>query len=168
MKTNQLPQRRRVRLEKGVYAQVGSICSITIAVKDRARIFERREVAAATVEILKTHAAKSEVPIYAYCVMPDHIHLLLAASARCDIITFVGQFKNLVQRAAWANGVRGAFWQRSFWDHFIREEEQVEAAIDYVLNNPVRRGLADCWRAYPFGGSLFYDLEKADVQGAGR
>ena len=57
-------------------------------------------------------------PIYAFCVMPDHVHLVVGPS-RCDIVTFVAQFKNLAQRAAWGLGVRGRIWQTSLWDHFF-------------------------------------------------
>ena len=39
--------------------------------------------------------------LYAYCVMPDHVHLALSPSPSCDVVLFIGQFKNLTQRAAW-------------------------------------------------------------------
>ncbi len=90
--------------------------------------------------------------MYAYCVMPDHVHLVVSPSPSCDIVQFVGAFKNLAQRAAWRLGVRGAFWQRSFWDHFVRSDEDLNAVIAYVLNNPVRAGLADTPEAYRFAG----------------
>ena len=76
----------------------------------------------------------------------------------CDIVTFTGQFKNLAQREAWRLGVTGAFWQLSFWDHFLRGDERLELVIEYVLNNPVRSGLVARWRDYPFSGSLVFDL----------
>jgi hypothetical protein len=59
----------------------------------------------------------------------------------------------------------GAFWQKSFWDHFLRADEQVEAVVSYVLNNPVRAGLATHWREYPFAGSLAIDLSPTDGGG---
>ena len=111
-------------------------------------------------EALNGHATKTGVPIYGYCVMPDHVHLVLGPSATCDIVTFVGQFKNLAQRAAWQRGVEGAFWQPSFWDHFLRSEEQVKVAVDYVLNNPVRGSLVGRWQDYPASGSLVFDLRE--------
>lgn len=91
--------------------------------------------------------------------MPDHVHLVLGASETCDVVSFVGQFKNLAQWAAWRCGVVGRFWQESFWDHFLRSDERVEDLVAYVLNNPVRRGLADRWREYPFAGSVVWDLK---------
>jgi hypothetical protein len=92
--------------------------------------------------------------------MPDHIHLVLGPSVACDIITFVAQLKNLIQRAAWQHGIQGAFWQKSFWDHMLRGDEGIEGVVNYVLANPVRKGLADDWRTYPFSGSLVFELEE--------
>jgi putative transposase len=155
-----LPQRRRIRLGDEAYFEIGAICSVTIGVRARAPIFANPSVAAAGVETLKGHATKTGVPIYGYCLMPDHVHLVLGASATCDIVTFVGQFKNLAQRAAWQQGVRGAFWQPSFWDHFLRHNEDVETVVTYVLNNPVRSGLVGRWQDYPSSGSLVFDLRE--------
>jgi REP element-mobilizing transposase RayT len=90
--------------------------------------------------------------------MPDHVHLVLESSPECDIVTFVGQFKNLAQRAAWINGVEGAFWQKGFFDHFLRREEQLERVVAYVVENPVRRGIVEVWQNYPFAGSLVFEL----------
>ena len=61
----QNPQRRRIRLAPEVYADVGVICSITIAVKGRAPVFASPTVAAAAVDVLRRHAAATGVPVYA-------------------------------------------------------------------------------------------------------
>ena len=76
---------------------------------------------------------------------------------RCDLIAFVGQFKNLAQRAAWARGVIGSFWQTSFWDHFVRRDEDLRSVIEYVLDNPVRAGLVAARQDFPFSGSPIFD-----------
>jgi REP element-mobilizing transposase RayT len=129
-----------------------------VAVRDRRPVFADARVAAVTVAVLRTHAEKTGVPIYAYCVMLDHLHLVLGPSQSCDVVAFVGQFKNLALRAAWRFGVRRSFWQRSFYDHFLRAEEQLERVVDYVLDNPVRGGLVARRGDYPFSGSLVFSL----------
>jgi putative transposase len=155
------PQRRHIRLAAERYADVGAVCSVTIAVKGRRPVFATPAVADAAIGVLRREAAATDVPIYAWCVMPDHVHLVLGASPICDIVTFVGQFKNLVQREAWRLGVTGAFWQASFWDHFLRKDEQLEHVIGYVLHNRVRSGLVERWRDYRFSGSLVFELADA-------
>ena len=86
--------------------------------------------------------------------MPDLVHLILGASPTCDIVTVVGQFKTLAQREAWRRGIRGAFWQTSFWAHFLRGDERLEQVVEYALNNPVRSGLVErgCDHRFSTGG----------------
>ena len=96
--------------------------------------------------------------VFAYCLMPNHVHLVLGPSSSCDIVTFVGQFKNLAQRQVWKLGVTGRIWQESFWDRILREEESLDEIVRYVLHNPVRKGLVERWQDYHFSGSLVYDL----------
>ena len=156
--SKQLRRRKRIRVDASCYAEPGGVCSITIAVKDRRRVFADPAVAAAAVCVLRERAAVTGVSVYAYCVMPDHVHVVLAPSLECDVVKFVGQFKNLAQRAAWRHGVVGAFWQASFWDHFLHADEDIERVVSYVLENPVRRGLVSHWPEYAFSGSLVWEL----------
>ena len=149
--------RKRIRLDASVYAEPGRLCSVTIAVKTRRPVFATHTVAEPAVEVLKYLADRHQVPIHAFCIMPDHVHLLLEPSESCDIITFVGQFKNLAQRAAWKQGIHGAFWQLSFWDHFLRADEAVAVVAAYILENPVRAGLVQTAHDYPFSGSMTMD-----------
>ncbi|MBM2827172.1 MAG: hypothetical protein HW403_1236 [Dehalococcoidia bacterium] len=150
--------RKTIRLPSEAYSVVGTMCSITIAVQDRRPVFADPTIASAAIQVLREHSTANAVPVYAYCIMPDHVHLVIGPSPTCDIISFVGQFKNLAQRAAWSYSVRGAFWQKSFWDHFLREEEDIEAVVSYIMHNPVRSGLVTDWRDYPFCGSLEFEL----------
>jgi hypothetical protein len=65
------PQRRRIRLAPEVYAEVGAICSITIAVKSRTPVFADPALADAAVDVLqRRRAAVTDVPVYAWCVSP--------------------------------------------------------------------------------------------------
>jgi putative transposase len=152
MKTTSFPQRKRVRLSSDIYAQLGTICSVTVTVQNRQQVFADRDVADASVRVLLAHAQKTEVQLYCYCVMPDHVHLLLTPSSCCDIITFTGQFKNLTLRAAWKFGITGTFWQQGFYDHFVRKEERLMVVVDYIRQNPVRAGLVSKADDYLFSG----------------
>jgi hypothetical protein len=40
----------------------------------------------------------------------------------------------------------------------LRGDEDIEVLVNYVLANPVRKGLVDNWRGYPFAGSLVFEL----------
>lgn len=134
--------------------------------RERQPVFADSVLAATAVDILHAHAAKTGAAVYGFCIMPDHVHLVLGPAESCDIVTFVGQFKNLVLRAAWQRGLQGSFWQASFWDHLVRIDEGLRDSVNYVLNNPVRQGLVGDRRDYPFAGSLVFQLG-SDEQGRG-
>ena len=97
-----LRSRKRIRLVAESYAQTANVCSVTVAVKARRPVFVKAELAIAALETLRHLADEHDVPVYAYCIMPDHVHMVLSPSNTCDIITFVGRFKNLVLRKKWA------------------------------------------------------------------
>jgi REP element-mobilizing transposase RayT len=156
----QYPRRKRTRLSGANYANPHEICSVTIAVKGRQPVFADAGVASDAISVLRSLAAARQVPIFAFCLMPDHVHLLLSPSEGCSGITFVGQFKNLVLRSSWKHGVAGSFWQQGFWDHFLRADKELPVAVEYILANPVRAGLVDDGRRYPYSGSLDFPGER--------
>ena len=116
--------------------------------------------ASSLVEVIRARSERWHAPVYAYCVMPDHVHLVLGPGSGCDVIRFVGEVKNLTQRAVWAQGFEGRLWQPRFWDRILREEEDVETVVQYVIHNPVRAGLVSEWHEWPASGSWVFDLDR--------
>ena len=155
---NRYPQRKRTRLPAANYADTSEICSVTIAVRNRQPVFADPSIASDAIGVLRSLTAARGVRIFAFCVMPDHVHLVMSPSENCSIITFVGQFKNLVLRSSWKHRVVGSFWQQGFWDHFLRADDDLRPAVEYVLANPVRAGLVDEGHLYPYSGTLELDL----------
>ena len=62
--TRELAKRHHIRLAPEAYGVIGSVCSVTIGVKARARVFAEPQVAAAAVQVLKERAAMTGVPIF--------------------------------------------------------------------------------------------------------
>jgi REP element-mobilizing transposase RayT len=90
-----------------------------------------------------------EVP--AYCFMPDHLHLLVVVSEGVWLQEFVWQFK---QRSGYAlKKATGVFaWQISYYDHVLRKEEALLDVAQYIWDNPVKEGIVDDPRDFPFSG----------------
>jgi putative transposase len=90
--------------------------------------------------------------VHAYCFMPDHLHLLVqGGSGQADLRQFLQRFKQVTgfhfKRA------RGQqLWQRSFHDHIVRKEEDLQQIAEYIWNNPVRAGMVESWDAYSLSG----------------
>ena len=84
--------------------------------------------------------------------MPHHIHILTAPSEEDRAISlprFIQRFKSTSTRRLWKVGISGSVWQRSFYDHILRQDEDLEPAAKYILANPVRKGLVQTAEAYP-------------------
>ncbi len=72
---------------------------------------------------------------------------------------FVGRYKSLCYHARSHRENKNRFWQRGYFDHAVRQMEDLRAAARYILLNPVRKGLVEHYRQYPLCGSLEWDLE---------
>lgn len=149
---------KKIRLCSEVYNIPNQACSITICTADKKNIFINKQISSEIVSLLKQYADKHEIPIYAYCIMPDHIHLLVSASSKKGIIEFAREIKGLSTKICWSYGCKGKIWQTSFYDHFLRKSEDLVKTVDYILYNPVRKELATEWQDYKFCGSFVFDL----------
>jgi REP element-mobilizing transposase RayT len=150
--------RKKIRLSPEIYRIVDIPCSITIAAKGKQKIFSHECLAQDFVALLRKVCDENDIPLYAYCIMPDHVHLFISASEKKGIIEFVREIKSLSTKMAWRHGYSGAIWQRSFYDHFLRKDEDCRIAASYIVHNPVRAGIVEQWKDYRFSGSLVYEL----------
>ena len=119
---------------------------------ERVARFRTRQWAELAQSELVGIAAEHEFSLDAYCVMPDHVHVLLAGlNARSSLPAFAHRFKqSLGFRFKQATGE--PLWQRSYHDHVIRPDEPWQHHARYILENPVRAGLAQHAGDRPFSG----------------
>lgn len=152
-KTTKCRKRKTIRLPEGAY-HAHTLFSITAATYQRYPWFQIHPGMNLTAILAMIVTAKDRnAKIYAWCIMPDHIHLLLQDS---NCIEFMHLFKGrMTARAHYLDPGR-RLWQRSFYDHAIRCEENINAAAVSMWENPVRSGLADRAGSYSGNGSLVW------------
>jgi REP element-mobilizing transposase RayT len=101
------------------------------------------------------HDHETKYRLHAAVVMPDHVHLILTPltdETRRLIVSLVEIMKAI--KGASAHGINrrlchhGAVWQEESFDRVLRSSENLDAKIDYVLQNPVRAGLVRDWLKY--------------------
>jgi REP element-mobilizing transposase RayT len=90
-------------------------------------------------------------------VMPNHVHLILTPltdQQRRLIVPLIEIMRAIKGASARAINQRlrlhGAVWQEESFDHVLRSSENLNAKIDYILQNPVRAGLVRDWQMYPW------------------
>ena len=80
--------------------------------------------------------------LLAWCIMPNHVHVVVRLFPGQELAKIVKAWKNFSAKSANQTlGQRGRFWQREYYDRLIRDEEELDRAIQYVLENPVKAGL---------------------------
>lgn len=89
--------------------------------------------------------------VVAYCVMPNHVHLLLSvAGNQLPLHRILQSLKRYTSRHAnLLLGRTGAFWQHESYDHVVRSDEELVQTVAYILGNPVKAGLVSTaaeWR----------------------
>jgi putative transposase len=124
--------------------------------------------------MLKETSALTQIEVYAYCFVPDHVHLLVGSGEDgADLIDFVKRFK---QKTGWwfsnryvpSGSLKASptdpaaakrsigLWQKSYYDHIVRSNENIRAAAEYIIANPVQAGLTREPGEYPFAGSFVW------------
>jgi putative transposase len=110
------------------------------------------------VKHLRTASIGCEVSTI-YCFMPEHLHTIsIGHHNDSDALRSIETFKH--STGWWLKNNRPETkWQKSSYDRIARAGEGVHLA-DYLINNPVRRGLVSDWRDYPFTGAIGLDLDQ--------
>ncbi len=93
------------------------------------------EVAAGIFESVAFRQARRDWWIELLLLMPDHLHALVAFPSDKDMTTTISQWKEFLAKNL------GIHWQPNFFDHRLRSDESLRDKADYILQNPVRRGL---------------------------
>jgi putative transposase len=93
-----------------------------------------------TVEaVLEQIRERHHARVYAYVLMPEHVHLLINEPPSILVAQFLKALKQTTSRKL--KGDRERFWQDRYFDRNIRGEAARSEVIRYIHRNPVKRGL---------------------------
>jgi REP element-mobilizing transposase RayT len=110
------------------------------------------------IDVLESVAAEMGCYFPVYCFMPDHQHLIITGRQKdSDIWKTIVRYKQ--KTGFWLSKSGSWRWQKDFYDHIIKSNEDVAIQVKYILDNPVRKGLVRSWEEYPFKGSIGCRLE---------
>jgi REP element-mobilizing transposase RayT len=84
--------------------------------------------------------------LFAWCVMPNHAHVLMQLFRGADLERVLHSWKSYTSSEAnKVLGRSGVFWQRDYFDRLVRDEDGLEETKRYIVQNPSSAGLLD-WR----------------------
>ena len=84
--------------------------------------------------------------LIAYCLLYDHLHLLIGIREECkyDITNIIHSLKRnftIDYKKIYKITHETSLWQKRFWDHIIRNENDFKKHMDYIHYNPVKHGI---------------------------
>ena len=126
---------------------------VTICCDRRLTYLRTAGNAGAVLQTLLECAAHKSFVLHAYCLMPDHLHVLAQGlDNSADLLEFVRLFK---QRSAFAfrRSPGKRLWEMGFYDYILRPSDHIEAVAAYIWWNPVRSGLCSQPKEFPFTGT---------------
>lgn len=150
MDKSDFPKRKKIRLQNYDYSTAGAYF-ITICVKDRRPVLWENVGA----DIIRPNliqlseygkfveTAIKNIPVYyenisvdKFSIMPDHVHLIVSSTdgrmiSAPTMSRVVGQMKRWVSKEA-----KTSFWQKSYFDHIIRNEHDYAEIWEYIDRNP--------------------------------
>lgn len=141
-----MPNYRRYHVPHAIYF-------ITLTIHARKPMFADPQSAQLLLDTL--HAVKNihSFDLLAYCILPDHLHLLLKPNGRATASSIVHSLKRnftINLKSSPHTTITGSPWQDRFWDHVIRNEKDLAVHLDYIHYNPVKHGLVNSPENYTF------------------
>ena len=135
-----------------------------------------RDIIYHSIEFLKN---KYGYKLIGYCLMPDHIHLLIQADDELDISKVMADFKRFTAKQIYRyfdenkdnywlsilktgayKGQNYSVWQETFRSEVIYTEKFLMQKLDYLHQNPVRRNLVENAVDWQYSSAKFYYLGK--------
>ena len=135
----------------------GSIIFITTRLGEKGRLFIESETNIVEETILDL-ASEKEVMLYAYVIMPDHIHLLIRPTNHG-----ISKTMQLIKGRASRKINKGSFWQKGFFDFAILTEKKFREKFNYIHYNPVKKGLVERAEDYKYSSAMEYKIKYGEV-----
>ena len=124
----------------------------------RRKVFASNENARVMLKIFEEIRKAGAAKIYAFVIMPDHLHLILKPESEPlpRIMQKVkGKSSRLINQRESTNG---GLWQKEYFERAIRDEKDLEEKYRYIIYNPVKNGLTETPEEYPFSSAALTEM----------
>ena len=88
--------------------------------------------------------------LLAYVVMPNHVHVLIRQNPEYELSQIIFSWK---RHTGTSISGQSGFWQKEFWDTYIRNRAHLNKALNYIFMNPVKAGLRNTPDSWPFSSA---------------
>jgi putative transposase len=140
------------RLRAGRRSISGQLYLLTTVTRERTPHFADPAFAQLATETISDTETWLPSRCLCWVLMPDHWHGLVELADE-SLSTAMQRIKGVTSRRLNRHrALEGPLWARGFHDHALRRDEIVEEVVHYILTNPLRAGLVQDLRDYPYWG----------------
>jgi REP element-mobilizing transposase RayT len=109
---------------------------------------------AETVENALLYGDGGRYRLIAWCVMPNHVHVLIETFTGWPLPIVIHSWKSFTAKAINSHlGTSGMVWMEDYFDRYIRDDTHLAAVIAYIHNNPVKAGLVATPEEWPYSSA---------------
>lgn len=143
-------------LRKGRISCGGHAYSVTAVTMDRTPYFSDFLLGRIAVWEMKRLHDEQRLESIAWVLMPDHLHWMFQLGDGQELAAVMKDFKaRSARRINEALGRLGTIWQREYYDHAIRKDEDLRSLARYIVANPLRAGLVSEIGDYPLWDAVW-------------
>ena len=143
----------------------GGTFFFTLVTFHRRKYFDTSEKLDHLLSIIRQVQRSKPFDLIAYCLLPDHIHLLVTlpeAERNYSIrIREIKRLTTLWMKKDLKDNVEH-IWQDKFWEHTIRDENDLQIHFDYIHYNLVKHGLMETFDGWKWSSFRSYFDEGDD------
>ena len=108
---------------------------------------------AAYIDLMGEWCRYHAIDIWAYCLMPNHVHLVAVPETQDALRRAIGEaHRRYTRRINFREGWRGHLWQGRFAS-YVMDERYLIACVRYIETNPVRARLVDKPEDWPWSSA---------------
>ena len=143
-------------LRKGRVSQANAIYSVTLVTHQRQNIFRDFQSARFLIQTLRQSDLEQHSETIGFVVMPDHVHWMFKLTSLKALSDVMMTVKGRSSRKI--NTIRQSHkpvWQKSYYDHCLRHDEDLIKNMRYIVANPLRAGIVSSLKFYPHWDCIY-------------
>lgn len=140
-----LQERKTLPHDVPWWVEEGAAFFITINAKGRGQnVLCKSGIALYLFESVEFRIEQLQWEMLLFLLMPDHLHMIARFNPEPGLQRVVSDWKRYTARQF------GIAWQRDFFDHRLRNDNEIEHKAEYIQMNPVRAGLVEDLEDWPY------------------
>ncbi|MCF7513940.1 transposase [Pseudoalteromonas sp. L23] len=128
---------------------VNQFYAITVTCKDRKSYFNSFSICAEAAKTIMACEKERLFKVIAFVLMPDHLHLIIQLNGSLSLSDAIRAIKGRITTRLRSFGVF-SLWQKGYYEHLIRSEDDLKEQARYIIQNPIRANLVTRVCEYPY------------------